>query len=106
MAKKIRRVALREHRTLLSDLFCVLRKADRSAVEFEVSIGLPIGTVKKWISKIHTGEHLEPEDAALIKIVNTFPWVMDVARDGFDEVKSRGHLLRSVAELMINGDIK
>lgn len=55
----------------------------------ERSLGLPAGTLRSW-----EGGNLPPEGRTLMRILQSFPWMVEVADAGFDRFEADLILLR------------
>ena len=80
--------------TMLSDL----QKRDISLSHIERSFDIPARTLSKW----HNDRNL-PSAAALsfLRILRTFPWVLNVAEKNFDERKSHYIALKNEIQYFI-----
>jgi hypothetical protein len=62
------------------------------SVTLERILGLPIGTIETSLGN-------DPCLGTLIKIVQTFPWLLDVAESHYNEKEAKKILIRTGAEL-------
>ena len=87
----------------LPELITKLKELDCSFVAMERILELPIGIISKWES----GEvKVKAEDIVLLRVIITFPWLLNVAEDGFTHDAARERLLIAVKESLIKGTSK
>ena len=82
--------------TMLSDL----QKMNISLSHIERSFDIPARTLSKW----HNDRNL-PSAAALsfLRILRTFPWILEVAKKNFEEIKSHHIALKSEMQYFFKG---
>ncbi len=68
----------------------------------ERSLDLPARTISRWKSK-RDGNAM---GLALLRIVNTYPWIIDVAQHKFDSIYSCAMLVQNTAKEMLDFTIK
>lgn len=57
-------------------------------------LGLPHGTVERWTTERETSE-----DRALRRLIERFPWLLDVADRGFEPEAARQILLLAASDV-------
>lgn len=57
---------------------------DYSDICAERALELPPGTLRAWHELAVAGKQMAPEDAALLRVLQAFPWIIEVADRGFD----------------------
>ena len=104
--RKFDRVLLREQKELLRDVLLILTEKAVLIVGFESILGLEFGTVKGWSANLELGKYLKPEEVALLKVIRSFPWVINAAIENFVPEKTRGLMIHAVADLIMEGKLK
>lgn len=85
-------VYLKTPRVLIDELL-----ATASAADIERVLELKFGTLSKWRK-----QNRAPADGlALLRILNAFPWLINVAEDRFRDTDAKAHLVRAGAEALI-----
>ena len=68
-------------------------------VHVERALELPPGTLGKWRATLAAGQALAPEDAALLRLLQRFPWLVDVADAGYDRASAGQAVVVEVLKL-------
>lgn len=65
-----------------------LDRMDIKTPYIERALGLPFGSVASW-----KNSEIPPPALALLRIIRTYPWILDVADNHYNETVAKNHLI-------------
>ena len=84
--------------TIIDEILIDLQGMGYTAPGLERVLGLNQGSIE--IAKMTN----DPEVIALLKIIKTYPWLLDVAEHNFDESMSKRIMFHSAIDAMMNDE--
>lgn len=78
------------------DLIASILSNKYSVAYVERALNLSCGTLKKWAN----GNH-RPVDIALLKVISAFPWLIDVAAEGYKEEIAKKYVVAKGVEAFL-----
>jgi uncharacterized protein (DUF2384 family) len=86
-------------RTSMIKVLETLNKLGHSNASMERALGLPTRTLARWKNE----KSMSPSASgiALMRIIRTFPWILDVAEFQFDSLAARSMLLAQAAKEIV-----